>query len=261
MRPNKLRELLDADKPSICVRVNTVWPDVIEWVGQMGLYDYVEFAAEYGPYDLHDLDNLCRAAELYGLSTMIKIDQASRCYFAQRAIGAGFQSVLFTDCRTVDEVRYCVQVCRPDTPEDKGLFGAAARRFAYDSSGPEEFNEYLRNVVVDVMVEKAALVEDLDEALAVPGLDMIQWGPSDYQMSSGNHWGRNSAEIREIEERVIKTALKNGVQPRAELVSLDGIERYLELGVKHFRIGTDVSILQKFWSENGKKLRGLVSSL
>jgi len=261
MRENKLRQLLDAGKPSICVRVNTVWPDVVEWIGQMKFYDYIEFAAEYGPYDLHDLDNFCRACELHDLSPMIKIDQASRCYFAQRAIGAGFQSVLFTDCRTVEEVTHCVQVCRPDTPEDKGLFGAAARRFAYDSSGTDEFSEYLRDVVVAVMVEKAALVENLDAALSVPGVDMIQWGPGDYQMSSGIHTGRLSPEIRGVEERVIKTALDKGIQPRAELTSLDGIEWYLERGVKHFRIGTDVNILRDFWSKNGEKLRGMVSSL
>lgn len=261
MRPNKLRQLLDAGKPSVCVRVNTVWPDVVEWVGQMGLYDYIEFAAEYGPYDLHDLDNFCRAIELYDLSSMIKIDQASRCYFAQRAIGAGFQSVLFTDCRTVEEVDECVRICRPDTPEDKGLFGAAARRFAYKSSGPDEFNKYLRDVVVAIMVEKSALVDNLDAALSVPGVDMIQWGPSDFQMSSGRHTGRDSSEIRGVEEHVIKTALKKGVQPRAELTSLDGIEWYLERGVKHFRIGTDVTILRGFWSSNGKKIREMVSSL
>ena len=259
MRKNKLRELLKADKPSICVRVNTVWPDVIEWVGQMGMYDYYEFAAEYGPYDLHDLDNLCRAGELYDMSSMIKIDQASRCYFAQRAIGAGFQSILFTDCRTVEEVEHCVKVCRPDTPEDQGLFGAAARRFAYDSSGNDEFNAYLRDVVVAIMMEKEALVNNLDEALAVPGVDMIQWGPGDFQMSSGKHLGRNSPEILAVEERVIKASLAAGVQPRAELTSLDGIDWYLERGVKHFRIGTDVTILQAFWKENGKKIRDLVS--
>ena len=261
MRTNKLRQLLDAGKPSVCVRVNTIWPDVVEWVGEMGLYDYIEFAAEYGPYDLHDLDNFCRTTELYGLSSMIKLDQASQCYFAQRAIGSGFQSVLFTDCRTVEDVKYCVRICRPDTPEDKGLFGAAARRFAYEGGNdPTRFRNYLNEVVVAVMVEKSSLVDNLDEAMKVPGVDMIQWGPSDFQMSSGKHFGRNAPEIREIEEHVIKTALSNGVQPRAELVTLDGIEWYLERGVKHFRIGTDITILRAFWLENGKKIRELVSS-
>jgi len=91
MRPNKLRELLRAGKPTLGTRVMSPWPTVIEVLGQAKQYDYVEFLAEYSPSDLHDLDNLCRAAELADLTPIIKIDQAACDYVAQRAIGAGFQ--------------------------------------------------------------------------------------------------------------------------------------------------------------------------
>ena len=41
-------------------------------------FDYVEFSGEYAPYDLHGLDDFCRAAELMGLGAMIKLDQEPR---------------------------------------------------------------------------------------------------------------------------------------------------------------------------------------
>ncbi len=52
MRPNKLRELLKANKPTLATHIHTTWPSVIEAIGHTGLYDYVEFVGEYGPYDL-----------------------------------------------------------------------------------------------------------------------------------------------------------------------------------------------------------------
>ena len=61
MRPNKLRELLKANKPTLSTHIHTTWPSVVEAIGHTGLYDYVEFVGEYGPFDLHDLDNLARA--------------------------------------------------------------------------------------------------------------------------------------------------------------------------------------------------------
>ena len=260
MRPNKLRQLLNADKPSICVRTAIVWPDIVELIGNLGIFDYVEYAAEYGTFGLPDLDNYCRAAELHGLGTMIKIDQEPKLALAQRAIGSGFSSVLFVDCRTGKEVEYCVRICRPDTPEDGGLFGVAARRFAYGGGGREEFIQALRDHVVAIMVEKAPLVEQLDEALAVPGVDMVQWGPSDFQMSTGLYKQPNAAaEVKKVERRVIETCQKNGVAPRIELQSLDNVEYYLEMGVKHFRIGHDMAILGAFWKKNGETLRKLVS--
>lgn len=257
MRRNKLREMLKAGQPTICARVNTVWPDIVEIIGHTGAYDYVEFAAEYGPFTLHDLDNFCRAAELYDMSTMIKIDQDPRLYLAQRAIGSGFHSILFVDVRTVEEVEHCVRVVRPDTPEDGGLFGAATRRFAYSSSGHAEFSQALRDVVVAVMIEKKVAVDHLEDILAVPGLDMIQWGPSDFTMSSG--LSRGSPEVKETERKVVETALNMGVAPRIELQNLDNIQYYLDMGVKHFRIGTDMAVLRNYWQSNGEKLRKLIS--
>jgi hypothetical protein len=51
------------------------WPAVVEFVGESGAFDYVEFVAEYAPFDLTGLDNFCRSAELSNLSSMIKVDQ------------------------------------------------------------------------------------------------------------------------------------------------------------------------------------------
>ena len=76
MRANKLREKLNAGEPTLATHVHTTWPSVVEVLGHTGLYDYVEFVAEYGPFDLYALDDFCRAVELYDMGAMIKIDQA-----------------------------------------------------------------------------------------------------------------------------------------------------------------------------------------
>ena len=259
MRPNKLRQILDSGKPSISTHVHSTWPSVIEAVGHTGLYDYVEFVGEYGPYDLHDLDNMCRAAELYDLGMMIKVDQEPRGFLAQRAVGSGFQSLLFADPRSAGDVRECVAIARPETPEDGGNFGVAMRRFAYMGyGGGPEYVEALRRTVVMVMIEKAGAVEDLENILQVKGLDMIQWGPADYSVSVGKVGQRGDSEIQETEKRVIAEALKAGVQPRAEIRSADQAKYYLDLGVKHFCVGTDISILFSWWKEEGEALRKAV---
>ncbi len=256
MRRNRFRELLDAGQPTLSTRVNTIWPSVVELIGHTGLYDYVEFLAEYGSFDLHDLDNFCRAAELYGMSSVIKVDQEPRGFLAQRGIGAGFQGVLFTDCRSVEDVRRCVRIVKPETPDDDGIYGVGARRFALPGyGGTPEYVQYLRDVVVMIMVEKRPLVERLEEALSVPGVDMIQWGPADYSMSVGMAGQKSSPEISAVAGRVFETALKLGVQPRAEIGSPDQARRFLDLGVRHFSLGTDTSILFQWWQKNGDDLR------
>ena len=260
MRPNKLRGLLNDGKPSIGTHVHSTWPSVVEALGHTGMYDYVEFVAEYGPFDLYSLDNFCRAVELFDMSAMIKIDQDPRSFLAQRAIGSGFQSVLFADCRSVEDAEECVRVVRPDTPEDGGIHGVATRRFTYMSYGNSpEYVQALRDVVVVLMIEKHPVIEHLEEVLSVKGVDMIQWGGSDYSMSIGKLGQSGSPEIKAVERKVIETALKLGVAPRAEIESPDAAKYYLDLGVRHFCIGTEIKILHDWWKTNGDNLQKVIS--
>ncbi len=259
MRQNTLRSILNAGKPTLSTRLHNIWPSIVEVIGHTGLFDYVEFLAEYAPYTLQDLENFCRAAELHNLGTMIKIDSEPRQYLAQRAIGAGFQSVLFADSRSPDDALQCVRSVRPETPDDGGLYGAATRRFAYMGyGGNEEYVQALRDVVVVLMIEKVPAVEQLEEILSVGGIDMVQWGPSDFSMSSGRPGQRRSPEVKAVERRVIDTCHRMGIPTRAEIVTPDEAAYYLDLGVRHFSLGNDIAILYNWFSQNGEQLRKML---
>jgi 2-keto-3-deoxy-L-rhamnonate aldolase RhmA len=260
MRPNKLRSLLDAGKPSIGTRVHSSWPSIVEAIGHTGMFDYVEFLAEYAPFDLYALDNFCRAVELFDMSAIIKIDQEPRGFLAQRGIGAGFQGVLFADCRSVEDVRKCVRIVRPETPEDGGIHGVGTRRFTYMGyGGTRDYVQALRDIVTMIMIEKKSAVDHLEEILSVEGVDMVQWGPSDYSMSIGHPGERSHPEVKAAERKVFETALRMGVQPRVEINSVDQARAYLDMGVRHFSLGTELSVLFNWWRENGDSLRKVIS--
>jgi 2-keto-3-deoxy-L-rhamnonate aldolase RhmA len=229
---------------------------VVEAVGHTGLYDYVEFVAEYGSFDLHDLDNFCRAAELHNMGSLIKVDQSHQQFLAQRGVGCGFSGVLFTDCRSADEVRACVRIVRPDTPEEGGLYGIATRRNAYMSyGGSPEYVQSVRDTVVAVMIEKKGAVDELEEILSVPGVDMVQWGGADFSMNVGRPGERDDPELIAVRNRVFRKALEMGVPPRAEIWAPEEAEEYLDMGVRHFSLGTDLGILHRWWQAGGDRLR------
>lgn len=260
MRKNKFRELLKAGKPTIGTRTISVWPQMVEVIGHTGMFDYVEFLAEYGSYDLHDLGNYARATELFDMSCVIKPDQQNQGWAAQRAIGEGFQGINFVDCRTADEVRECVRLVRPETPKDQGVNGAAPRRFALmNSVGAPDYSQALRDVVVIIMIEKKGAVENLEELLSVPGIDMVQWGPADYSMSIGRDRDWQHPEVLAAEKKVFETAIKMGVPPRVEIRSVDDAKRYLDMGVRHFNLYMDIFILFNYWKTNGEALRKIVA--
>ena len=256
MRVNPIRNLLDQGKPTLATHIHAVWPNVVEVLGHTGLYDYVEFVAEYGTYTLHDLDNICRAAELHNLGSMIKIDWANNEFVAQRAVGSGFNSVLFSDVRSAEDARGCVSHVRADSPQTGGTFGVATRRFSYMGYGGDPaYVQALNEIVVALMLEKKPALDELDEILAVEGVEILQWGPADFSMSLGVGGQRNDPRVQAGEMRVIESCLAAGVHPRIEISSADDAKRYLDMGARHFCVGTDTSILYEWWQKEGEGMR------
>ena len=263
MRTNRLRELLNQGKPSLGTHLLSAWPTVTELVGQTGLWDYIEFVAEYTPWTLHDLDNLGRAIELFpNFTGMIKIEQDTRGHLAMRSIGAGIQNLLFADVRTPEEARQCVRGVRAEHPAQGGLHGVGMRRDVRTvlQGGSEDFVQALADSVIVLMIEKKEAVENLEAILDVPGVDMVQFGPSDYAMSIGIPGQGSHARVREAEKYVIETSQKRGIPARAEIRDAGGAARYLEMGVQHFCVGWDVRVLHDWFTEQGKAMHDVLAA-
>ena len=260
MRKNKLRELIQAGLPSLGTRLSVSWPTMIEVIGYTHQFDYVEFLAEYSPYDLYTLENLGRALELQNLSGMIKIQQDSRMHLAVRAAMSGFQNFLFADVRTVADVEECVQSVRAEAPEAGGLRGVAQGRdvgVVLEAGSPAFVQSTIDNMVI-LMIEKKEAVENLEALLAVPGVDMVQFGPTDYSMSIGRTGQGGHPQVWEAQVHMIKTAQRMGITPRAELKNPADAEKFLNLGVRHFCLGTDHTILYTWLTQNGSALREMI---
>jgi len=259
MRHNRFRELLTAGKPTVGTHLLSAWPTLVELVGSAGNFDYIEFTAEYAPFHMHDLDNLGRALELKNLAGMIKIEQTQWTHQAMRAIGSGFQSVLFADVRTAADAHACIAAVRAETPNSGGRLGVGMRRDVGTvlEGGSPAYVAALDDVVIAIMVEKRECVEDLDAILSVKGIDMVQFGASDYSMSIGVTGQRNHPDVRKAELKTIETALAKGLHPRVELSDIKLAAPYLEMGVKHFCIGWDVRILHDWWRVSGEGMRAM----
>ena len=196
---------------------------------------------------------------------MIKIEQTQYTHQAMRAIGAGFQSVLFADIRTVEDAKAAVDAVRAETTMAKGvrgrgLLGVGMRRDVgiVRQGGTPAYVDALNEVVIAIMVEKKSCVDDLDAILSVPGIDMVQFGASDFSMSIGKTGQYGHPDVLAAETKTIQTALKKGLHPRVELRDPSQAGRYLEMGVKHFCIGWDVRILADWWDTKGAEMRKLL---
>ena len=153
---------------------------------------------EYAPYDHQLLENMGRAIDLFDhLSGMIKIEQESRMHASVRAIGAGFQSVLFADPRSVEEAEECVRAVRSERPQSGGLHGVNMPRstgLVLDSAS-EAWADSLDNIVIALMIEK----EGAELKGVIVGLNRQERGQSEL------------SAIQEIEKEYVRAEYQTDI--------------------------------------------------
>lgn len=261
MRRNKLRELLNAGKPTLGTHVICPWPGMVEIIGHAGGFDYIEYTGEYSSFSLEQLDNFGRALDLFPeMSSMMKVEEQTRGFIAQRSLGSGIQNILFTDCRNAEEVRECIRYVRAETPEAGGIHGGNMRRnVGYVlEGGSAAWAKGMDDVVIAFMIEKKSTMKDLEEILSIKGVDMVQFGPSDYSISDGRPGQSRSPETQQVQKEMIAMALKKGVAPRVEISNSEQAKPFIALGVKHFCIGWDIRTVYAWCQEQAPKMRELL---
>jgi len=264
MKPNKLRQLLNEGKPTFGTHVICPWPGMVEVIGHSHAFDYIEYVGEYSPFGLEQLDNFGRAIDLFPeMSSMMKVEEQTRGFIAQRSIDSGIQNVLFTDVRSADDARECVRLVRSETPEAGGIHGCGMRRnVGYVlEGGSKAWTEALNDTVIALMIEKKGAMDELEEILSVEGVDMVQFGPSDYSISIGVPGQGGHEDVRGAHQRMIEMALKMGVHPRIELGSFEQAKYYLDMGVRHFCIGWDIRTIFSWCKQQGAAIREFMNSV
>ena len=263
---NTFSEKLDRGEPTIGTHFLFADPDIPELIGDTGVFDYAEFAAEYSVLEMSVLYHMARAGQCGSLPLMIKLDQEGQSFWAQAAIGAGFKSVLFTDVRSPSDIDACHRCIRPDTPAHGGLMGVKLRRPALTGyrSNSKNYLEDLESIVFTIMIEKSLAVDNLDAVLErakEKGVAMTQWGPADFGFSRGQPQLMMTPEIQPFEELVINKSLEHGVQPRIEISAVEQARRYLDLGVRHFCIGWDRHLYRGAIADLGEGMKDLLGQL
>lgn len=260
IRENLIRKRLESGEPTVATRIWNTNPFITETIGNSGNFDYIEFAAEYAPFTQVDLENICRAAELYNMGTLIKVDFQNRGYVAQKAMAAGFQAIMFTDHETPEQVRESIRLTTPATPDCKGMYGYPMRRFIGGQShvSPMTHARRVKQVVRCFMIEKVSAMEHIEEICAIPGVDMVQFGSGDWGMNQGFDRTDRPEECKAAEREMISCALRHGVRPRCEIATPEAAEYYKKLGVKDFCLNDEMAALRRFWFQDGETLRRLV---
>ena len=205
---------------------------VVELMGQAGL-DHVQFDAEHGPFTPESLDDLCRVADMAGLTPMARvpnIDPSTILRFLDR----GIMGILGPHITTGERARQLADACRY-VPQGKRSFGSGRGAYYGEFPSGQEYMEHTNSqILVMAQLEDIEVLENLDGILSVDGIDLFSSGAQDIAQSMGLPGQPNHPRVKEFEAEVAAKVHAAGKKMTSDVIAAIGAARLFLDGARAF---------------------------
>lgn len=245
-RINRIRQTLGGNGVAVGAIMQLASPELIEIAGHAGC-DFVLIDCEHGSFQLERAVELLRAADAIGITPVVRVPN-NDASFIMRVLDAGAMGVVIPNVCSRQQVELAVSAARYKEGNNNGTRGACpGTRATWHQT--RDWKGFVRwsneNVMVWALIENMQAVKNIDEILAVAGLDAIMIGPFDLAHDMGYPGESLHPKVSEALEEVVRRAQGKGVGVVATFFSTtaDGMaeerNRWLAKGVRILSIGSD----------------------
>jgi 4-hydroxy-2-oxoheptanedioate aldolase len=160
----------------------------------------------------------------------------------KQALDAGAQNILIPMIETAEQARAMVRACQYPPHGTRGVGATAARASRFGS-----VSEYIQTADAQVclllQVETRAGIANLDDILAVEGVDGVFIGPSDLSTDMGHQGNSAHPEVRAVIAGAISRIKAAGKAPGILGVTEEATQAYFDMGAQFLAVGIDVLLL------------------
>jgi len=229
MQTNTVKSALKEGDKVVCIQPHFPSPEVVEFLGYLG-FDCIFVDAEHCGVGVERAQEMVRAADAAGVATLIRVPKNDPALIlGYLETGAG--SILVPHVNTADQVRRVVQAVKFAPLGTRGAHPATrAANYGVTQSSTEYFCQANRETMVAVMIEEMTAVENLDEMVKVPGLDLCVVGATDLSMSMGYPGQPGHPDVQSQVELALHKIRAAGVAAGATATDGAGVHRLFERG-------------------------------
>jgi len=235
-----LREKLENGNPVIGSFVKITDPAVMEIMGKAGL-DFAIIDMEHGPITIETAQNSIRAAELTGISPIIRVSRNDPVEIL-RCLDIGAEGVEVPQIRDAEDARTMATAARFHPRGERGVC-RYVRAASYSSMDRHEYFQMANERTITIAhLEGVEAVKNLDEIMAVDGVDILFIGPYDLSQSIGVPGEVTHPLVLRQMEKVIAAARTAGKLVGTFADDIPSAKRWMEAGVMYIAISVDVGI-------------------
>ena len=228
MIKNKMKEILLAGQPAMGVSVMIPSPQIVEMLGKLG-FDWVLIDGEHGALSPESMELMIMAAEASGITPIVR-PESSAPEAILKALDRGAMGIQVPHVNTAGEVRRVVQAARYHPLGSRGLAaGTRAGNYGFGLSLSDYCNQANRETLVCIQLEEVEALHNLDEILAVEGVDVFFIGPSDLSQSMGYPGRTDAPEVQTVMTAAFTAIASAGKLP-GSAGNAQAVKRYLDKG-------------------------------
>ncbi|KPI89995.1 hypothetical protein ABL78_0855 [Leptomonas seymouri] len=235
---------LRSGKPKFGVFLNSASPLLAGQFSHSG-YDWLLIDAQHSPVDSMTMAQMIAAIRVGHAKVMVRVASTHDRAGIQSSLDSGADGVLIPYVNNAKELEEAVACCYYPTVGTRSVYQPQQCMNAAGLLG--YVPEANKNVVVAFQVETASCIENLEEIMAVKGIDIAFLGQNDLCMSMGLYDGRYvfpqmyfSPELQGATDKLIETAKKNNVILGLFLFGTDRVGEFLEKGFTFISIGSEL---------------------
>lgn len=209
-------------------------PELAELLSLVG-FDWLFIDMEHGPLSIGDAQRLLQAVK-NECSAIIRVAENNPILIKQ-ALDIGADGIIIPLVNSAHEARLAVAAARYP-PQGKRSVGIA-RAHSYGLHVMDYIQQANQSVAIIIQIEHQDAVDNLDEILAVDGIDGVFIGPYDLSGSMNRLGDVFSQPVQEAIATVKSSCAQKNIPVGIFMQQPDRIEAELASGTRFLAVGTD----------------------
>ncbi len=244
MRPSRVLAKLRKGLAVSSFKTNLTCPRAVEIAAMLG-FDCVWLCREHTPSDLQTVEHQILAAKTHDVDALVRVPRGS---YSDMIVPFELDAsgIMVPHCMSAADARQIAKTARFHPVGRRPVDGGNADG-AYCNI---EFTQYLKEAneqrFIIIQIEDPEPLEELDAIAAVPGIDMLFFGPGDFSHSIGAPGQFDHPRLAAARRLVAEAAVTHG--KFAGTVGMPTPE-LLAMGYRFFNFAADVIALSEYCKE------------
>lgn len=229
-------------------------PGMVEVLGYAG-FDFVILDLEHGPNNILSLQHLVRAAQIGGLLPIVRAKEDVLSSVSE-ALDIGAGGVLCPRVDSADRARRIIETAKFAPLGQRGVcrFVRAAH---YSARDRYEYFQAANQALVILGLEGLEALAQLDDILAVPGVDLIFIGPYDLSQNLGLPGQIEHPEVTAKMEEIVERCRRAGIGVGTFCDTPESAARWRRAGVRFISYSVDLGLFYQACREVAADLKAL----